>query len=81
MRRALFAGLLLTLLTGPTGCDSITGCDEDVQRFEATYDGFLYDFWVEHAASWEEKGYDCTEEGIYGSSSRIGTKWVCTGCR
>lgn len=74
-------GLCAFLSASVSGCDSITGCDEDVQRFEATYDGGFYEFYETTILKrWRDRGYDCDAEGIYGSSNRIGTKWTCTGC-
>ena len=79
--RKLLSLLPLALLFSAGGCVAITGCDEDVQTFESTYDSGFYDVYATTILKqWQDKGYDCKAEGIYGSSSRIGTKWTCTGC-
>lgn len=74
--------LLAVLLVGGTGCDSLAGCDEDVQRFEATYDDTFYDFYRDTILPrWEEQGYDCDSEPLRNAfGTRIGTRWTCTGC-
>lgn len=81
--RDLLIALVAALAVGPAGCDSLAGCDEDVQRFEATYDEIGYDFYRDTLVpQWESRGYDCDSEPLRNAfGTRIGTRWVCTGCR